>query len=195
MTLFRKTVLSLFALLGIGAGVFLYTAQRPVSDVAASPAQGGFTLRSSVGPVSLTDFRGKVVLLYFGYTFCPDICPTNLVAITQALTSLMPEEVARVRVVFVSVDPERDTPARLAEYVAFFHPAIVGVTGYPEEIADVAKRYGAVYARQPSPPGESWYAVDHSAFTYLIAPDGRQAATLPHDPPSDEIVKQIRTFL
>ncbi|MDP2751107.1 MAG: SCO family protein [Rhodocyclaceae bacterium] len=195
MTFFRK-VLLLLAIAGLGIGcVYFYKTQQPVVDIAAPPTQGGFTLRSSAGPVSLADFRGKVVLLYFGYTFCPDICPTNLAAITQALTLLTPEEVARVRVVFVSVDPERDTPTRLAEYVAFFHPAMVGVTGTPEEVADVAKRYGAVYARQPSPPGESWYAVDHSASTYLIAPDGRQAATLPHDPPPSEIVKQIRRAL
>jgi protein SCO1/2 len=93
---------------------------------AAMPEGGDFTLQSADGPVALKDFRGKVVLLYFGYTYCPDICPTSLAATADGLKELKPDELARVAVILISVDPKRDTPARLKEYARFFHPVFVG---------------------------------------------------------------------
>ena len=101
----------------------------PALPTTSAPTGGDFTLQSATGPVTLKDYRGKVVLLYFGYTYCPDICPTSLTATAQALGQLAPAELARVQTLFVSVDPERDTPARLKDYGAFFHPSIIGVTG------------------------------------------------------------------
>jgi protein SCO1/2 len=158
------------------------------------PAGGDFTLQSATGPVSLKDHRGKVVLVYFGYTYCPDICPTSLSATAQALGKLEPAELARVQTIFVSVDPERDTPARLKDYGAFFHPSIVAVTGTPAQIEEVARRYGASYARQQV-SGASNYVVDHSALTYVVAPDGRLVSTLPHAAPPNKVVAEIRKWL
>jgi protein SCO1/2 len=158
------------------------------------PAGGDFTLQSAAGPVSLKDYRGKVVLVYFGYTYCPDICPTSLSATAQALGKLEPAELARVQTIFVSVDPERDTPARLKDYGAFFHPSIAGVTGTPGQIEEVARRYGASYAKQQL-AGASNYVVDHSALTYVVAPDGRLVSTLPHAAPPDKVVAEIRKWL
>mgnify|MGYP000967679565 FL=1 len=139
----------LLAALVLGLAIFWQPElpERPLPR-AAMPEGGDFTLQSADGPVSLGDFRGKVVLLYFGYTYCPDVCPTSLAATAEALKALNPDELARVAVILVSVDPKRDTPARLKEYAEFFHPAMVGVTGTPEEIAAVAKRYGVFYAEQ-----------------------------------------------
>src|SRR5574343_1567339 len=111
---------------------------EPPLPRAAGPVGGDFTLQSADGPVSLHDFRGKLVLLYFGYTFCPDICPTSLTATAAGLQQLTPEEARRVAMLFVSVDPKRDTPAHLKEYAAFFHPNITGATGTPEVIAGIA---------------------------------------------------------
>ena len=107
----------------------------PTLNLAAPPQGGDFTLDSVAGPVRLADLRGQVVLIYFGYTTCPDICPTNLAFLAAALRELTPDELQRVRVLFVSVDPERDDTPRLAVYAAYFHPNIQGVTGAPEQVA------------------------------------------------------------
>ena len=108
-------------------------------ELAARPTGGDFRLQSAAGPVDLKNLRGRVVLIYFGYTWCPDICPTNLAFIAAALKSLAPEDLARVQVLFVSVDPERDDAQRLAQYTGYFHPQILGLTGTPEEIAETAR--------------------------------------------------------
>ena len=102
-------------------------------------------LETATGKVSLPDFKCKSLLLFFGYTTCPDICPTGLITLTDALEQLEPEEKSRVAVLFVSVDPARDTPAHLAEFTAFFDPAIIGATASPGVIADLARRYGVIY--------------------------------------------------
>ena len=134
------------------------------------------------------------MLLYFGYTFCPDVCPTSLVLVAEALGKLTPEEATQVRAYFISVDPERDTPEVLRAYAPFFHPSIVGLTGSPQEIAEVAGRYGVSYMRQKSRDGAP-YAVDHSSYTYVIGPDGKLAGRLPHASPASEIVAMIRSRL
>ena len=168
--------------------------ERPL-PVAAAPAGGDFTLQSAGGPVALQDFRGKVVLVYFGYTYCPDICPTSLAATAEGLKLLSPEELARVAVIFVSVDPERDTPARLKEYGEFFHPAIVGVTGSADEVAAIARRYGVFYARQPVMTAGGGYVVDHTSDTYVVAPDGRLDGKIAHAAPPEQVAAEIRKRL
>lgn len=157
--------------------------------------QGGdFTLLSAAGPVSLQNYRGRVVWLLFGYTYCPDICPTSLAAAGQLLASLSPSERKNVQVIFVSVDPERDTPERLKEYTRFFHPAIIGVTGGAEQIAAVAKHYGVVYARQPA-DAHANYAVDHTASSFLIGADGLLADKVGHPPIPAEVAVKIRALI
>ncbi len=168
--------------------------ERPL-PVAAAPAGGDFTLQSAAGPVALQDFRGKVVLVYFGYTYCPDICPTSLAATAEGLKLLTPEELARVAVIFVSVDPERDTPARLKEYGEFFHSAIVGVTGTAAEVAAIARRYGVFYARQPVETAGGGYVVDHTSDTYIIGADGRLDGKIAHAAPPEQVAAEIRKRL
>lgn len=162
--------------------------------LAAAPAGGDFTLQSADGPVALKDLRGKVVLVYFGYTFCPDICPTSLAYTSQALKQLNEDELARTQVLFVSVDPQRDTLKKLKEYGAFFHPNILGVTGSSQEVAAVAKLYGASYGKQDT-GSAGGYVVDHSAATYVIDPKGKMVATLQHGTPPAEIAKAIRAAM
>jgi len=169
--------------------------QQPgVAGLAQAPKGGDFTLRSSQGPLSLHDLRGKVVLLYFGYTMCPDICPTSLAFTAQGLAQLNAQELEKVQMLFVTVDPERDTLERLKDYTNFFHPSIVGLTGTPEEIAQVTKLYGAVYAKQQV-ESAAGYVVDHSADTYLLAPDGSLFAALPHATPPGKVAEKIRAAL
>jgi protein SCO1/2 len=159
-----------------------------------TPKGGDFVLRSADGPVDTRALRGKVLLIYFGYTHCPDVCPASLAAGAQTLNTLSAEERGKVRLIMVSVDPERDTPARLKEYAAYFHPEMSGVTGSTEEIAAVARAYGAGYIRQPARPDGS-YAVDHTTRTYVVAPDGRLADTLELNAPVESYLTAVRGLL
>ncbi|BCU07954.1 SCO family protein [Allochromatium tepidum] len=186
----------------VSAGILSYwnspSLRMPEADpvpleLAQAPTGGDFTLDSSAGPVRLSDLRGQVVLIYFGYTSCPDICPTNLVYIANALRALQPAELERTRVLFVSVDPERDDPERLAGYVAYFHPNILGLTGTPEQLAEIAGRYGAAYRRVDDSGSAMGYLIDHSAFTSVVDPSGRLVETLGHASPPETIRDAIRT--
>lgn len=171
------------------------TSPAPIAmETPITPRGGDFRLDSADGPVALSDFKGKVVALYFGYTFCPDVCPTALVALSQAFAQLTPAELERAKGLFVSVDPERDTLDILKVYVPYFHPSLTGLRGTPEQIAGVARQYGARYMKQKA-NSDGQYPVDHSSFTYLVAPDGSLAASLPHGTPPQEIVDKIRALL
>ncbi|ADC89555.1 electron transport protein SCO1/SenC [Thermocrinis albus DSM 14484] len=132
-----------------------------------------FELTSQDGNrVRLSQFLkdGGVVLLFFGYTHCPDVCPTALSTMAKVMKNLSEKEREKVKVLFVSVDPERDTPAVLKNYVPFFYPTFVGLTGTPDEIAKVAKEYN-VYYRKVKEETAAGYLVDHTATIYLITPD------------------------
>jgi len=154
-----------------------------------------FSLRSTEGPVQLSDFRGDVVLVYFGYTACPDVCPTSLAAITAGLDRLTAAERERVTVVFISVDPARDTPTRLTEYAGFFAPEVLGVTGTAAEVKVVADHFGVFYRRRELPGSAGGYAMDHTALTYVVDPVGKLAARLDHGAPADVIAAAIRRQL
>jgi protein SCO1/2 len=167
----------------------------PPAPVVKGPVGGDFTLMSANGPVALKDFRGKVVLLYFGYTYCPDICPTSLASTAAGLKRLMPEELAKVAVIFVSVDPERDSPAHMKIYAEFFHPQMIGVTGTPEVLAEVARRYGVFYARQKMETAGGGYVIDHTAETYVIDPSGALRDKILHAAPAEQVAAAIRKYL
>ena len=186
----------LLALAIVGLALFWQPAlpEAPLPK-AGMPPGGDFTVQTTQGPLSLHDYRGKLVLVYFGYTYCPDICPTSLAATAEGLRQLTPEELAQVAMIFVSVDPKRDTPQRLKEYAEFFHPAIVGATATPEVIAEVAKRYGVFYAEQKVETAGDGYVVDHSADTYIVAPDGQLVGKIAHATPPDQVVLAISKYL
>jgi protein SCO1 len=181
----------LLALTVVGLALFWQPGSPGTSD---EPTGGDFVLRSADGPVDTSAMRGKVLLIYFGYTYCPDICPTTLAALSQTLNRLTPDEQAEVKTLFVSVDPARDTPQRLKDYVGFFQSSIIGVTGTPKEIARAARMYGAVYSRHDI-PNDSNYVVDHSAWTYLVAPDGHLAGRLPYGATPAQMLTEIRKWL
>lgn len=165
----------------------------PPQAPATLPPGGEFRLQTADGPLALSDLRGKLVLLYFGYTYCPDICPTSLAATSEGLKQLTPAERAQVAMIFVSVDPGRDTPERLKEYAAFFDPAIRGATASAAEIAEVARRYGVIYAAQQVDTAGG-YVVDHSADTFLLGRDGRVLARLAHATPPAQVAALIRQY-
>lgn len=179
---------------GLAAALWLLLVPRPAQGPGGLPKGGDFTLKSADGPVVLADLRGKVVLIYFGYLNCPDVCPTSVAAAAQALTALSPDEAARTRLLYISLDPERDDLDQLKAYAAYFHPGMIGATGNPAEIAVVARAYGVSYIRQPAGP-EGVYAVDHSADTYVVGPDGRLAEIIPYGTLAPEVAATVRRHL
>jgi protein SCO1/2 len=145
-----------------------------------------FTLTDQNGrKVRWEDFRGKYRLVYFGYTFCPDVCPLDLQRIMQGFAQFekdRPALAAKVQPIFISVDPDRDTPAVLKTYVAAFHPRLIGLTGTPDEIAKVAKDFVVLYNKEQA-KGASGYLVSHSRTPYLFGTDGAPVALVPVDDP------------
>ncbi len=155
---------------------------------------GPFTLTDHQGQTVTQDIlNGKINLVYFGYSFCPDICPTDLQLIGQALDQLTPDELGDTQALFVSVDPERDTPQQLAGYVGLFHPSIRGLTGTPDQIAAAAKAYRAYYKKiSAEEAGTSEYLMDHSAFIYLMDRNGHFVRVFGHGVDPKEMVEWIR---
>jgi protein SCO1/2 len=167
-----SSVLLVMALvLAIVAGWLLWRMSGPADTAGIADVGGPFVLVDQTGRArSDRDFRGRWVLLYFGYTFCPDVCPTTLARIGKTLGDLG-SDADRVVPVFITVDPERDTPAVLKTYLASFGPRFVGLTGKPAAIAKVAKAYRVYYAKHPLPGGT--YSVDHSSVIYLLDRQGK----------------------
>ncbi len=191
----KKYALILVALaLALLLGGMLLLRGGGVANTPQLPAGADFVLQSADGAVDSKMLRGKVVLIYFGYTHCPDVCPASMAAGAMALKTLSAEERSRVRLLMVSVDPERDTLKHLKEYTAFFHPELIGVTGSANEIATLAKAFGAGYIRQPAAADGS-YAVDHTTATYVVDPEGKLAAVLELGASNDRIVSTIRKLL
>ncbi len=144
-----------------------------------APRAAEFDLTAQNGArVRLSDFRGKMVLLYFGYTNCPGICPTTLAEVDQALKALGAAKAARVQVMMISVDPERDTPERLRAFMAHFNPAFIGLTGTPKEITAVASRYGIYYRKGEQTEGGG-YVVDHTSMVIVVDPAGHVRLLFP----------------
>jgi protein SCO1/2 len=151
---------------------------------------GPFVLTDHFGKrVSDAEFRGRWLLIYFGYTYCPDVCPTELQTVAAALEKLGPRGAAIVPL-FVTIDPERDTPAVLAEYVKLFDDRLIGLTGTPDEIAAMAKRFRVYYAKT-RPKGDAPYLMDHSSFLYLMGPDGRFRALFRQGMGADQLADAL----
>lgn len=193
----KKTGLVLVALASVALGIWfgLQNEPAPKQDDPYASIGGDFTLQSENGPVSLSDFRGKVVALYFGYTRCPDVCITSLSKMTQALKSMDEAERARIQPIFISVDPERDTPAIANQYARYFYPDALGLSGTPGEIAAVAKSYLAIYEKVQLEGSAMAYSVDHSSIIYVIGEDGKTRSLVHHIDTAEELVKQLRKAL
>jgi len=140
---------------------------------------GKFELIDHIGKLTRDkDFRGQYLLVFLGYTYCPDVCPTDLQSMADTL-DLMGDKADRIQPIFITVDPERDTPPVLAEFVSNFHPRLIGLTGTPKQARDAAQAFGAKYHKVFASPnseenqdGDEFYLINHSAATYLIGPDG-----------------------
>lgn len=176
------------AVLLLGGGVFMW-----FSGDTGPKVGGPFTLVNGSGQ-TVTDqtFRGKYMLVYFGYTHCPDVCPTTLNAVTDALDKLGPLA-NKLQPLFITVDPNRDTPALMKEYAAAFTPRLMGLTGTPEQIAKVAKEYHVYYSVTQKGPND--FEVDHSSVLYLMGPKGKFVAPLRANESGDEIADRLRKLM
>lgn len=182
----------LVALLLLGTGAFLWLNEQG----GGGPSVGGpFTLEDSGGRTATDrDFRGKYMLVYFGYTYCPDVCPTTLNAVADALDRIG-KKADDLKPVFITVDPRRDTPAVMKQYTAAFTPRLVGLTGTTEQIAAVAKEYRVYYAEHRTGPGPNDYSMDHSSILYLMGPDGRFIAPIRTDATGAEIASELTKLM
>ena len=167
----------------------------PAMSVGKALVGGPFALINHTGKrITDQDFRGRHMLVMFGFTFCPDVCPSELQVIAAVLDKLG-RKGERIAPLFISVDPERDTPAQLAQYVASFHPRLVGLTGSPADVDAAAKAYRVYYKKVRDEKSSAAYTIDHTALIYLMGPDGNYVAHFTHAAGVDALVERIAKVL
>ena len=154
-----------------------------------------FTLDSPEGSLSLKDFRGSVVLLFFGFTSCPDVCPISLSTISHSFSYLTDDELKLSKSLFISLDPERDTLEKLKKYTGYFHPNIIGVTGTMKQLGTVAEIYGVNFEKKDSPDSALGYVIYHSSKIFVINQQGQLQKTFPHNIDAQLVVQQIKSLL
>lgn len=188
--LFSAFVLALAA--GIGGLAIFKLYSNPIATGSGTALVGGpFALTRQDGKrVTEKDFLGRYMLVFFGYTYCPDICPTELQVMTAAI-GMMGEDGKAITPVFVSIDPQRDTPEVVKAYVENFGSNLVGLTGTPEEIANAAKAYRVYYAKAGN-SGSDEYLMDHSSIIYLMGPDGRFVKHFTYTTDAPQLAKELK---
>jgi protein SCO1/2 len=212
----KRTQIAMLLVVGFLAMIGYWISQSLIHKPPVNPAAaigGSFTLVNHEGrPVTEDYFKGRFMLVYFGYTFCPDVCPTALTNLGEAF-DILGQAADKVTPVFISVDPDRDTPEYMREYLKFFHPRLVGLTGTPEQTAAVLKSYKAFSAKAAAPepehehlegrkPGDGHthgdeydYLMDHTSIIYLMGPDGAYKAHFSHGVGAEDMAKGIQKFL
>jgi len=198
----RKTLLvgvsSFLLILTIGVAVLVFAKPASFRETTYGepyPLASEIELRRSDGSsFRLSEMRGNVVLLFFGYTSCPDVCPTTLAELKLALSELKEEDVAQVKVLFVTVDPERDTPERVQEYVNRFNPAFVGLSGSQAELEKIWQAYG-VYREIIQGTSAAGYTVDHTARVTVIDQQGNLRISFGFDTPVEDMVHDLKLIL
>ncbi|MFZ9615202.1 MAG: SCO family protein [Fluviibacter sp.] len=165
---------------------------KPVPDSPVAPA---FTLTDQYGTQrSLSDFKGKVVSLFFGFTHCPDICPTHLARQAEVMRQLGPQA-EQVAVLFVSLDPERDTPAALKTYMDAFDPRFIALTGSSEQTSKVAKQYKIFWQKTPLPDSALVYTIDHTTNSFVIDQTGRLRLVVPHEMSAADVTHDLKLMI
>ncbi len=188
--LLRNSICGLVILFIAGCGEAKLPSPFKAGDVSSQYAQADFHLFDAGGKSrSLADFRGKVVAMFFGYTHCPDVCPTTLADMAQVMR-LLGKDADKLQVLFVTLDPGRDTRDLLARYVPAFHAGFIGLSGDAAATAQAAQAFGVMYQKQEGKTGG--YTLDHSAGIYLIAPDGRRVLLAPYRQNTEFLMQDIK---
>ncbi len=199
--LIRIALLSAVALVGVVGGTWWITRQhadqiqsgRGGTTIIGQQLGGSFQMTNHLGQtVTEASFQGKFPLYFFGFTFCPDICPTELLTIAQTLESLPPELASVFQPIFVTVDPARDTAEVMAEYVTQFHPSIIGLTGTQQQMADMAKKWRVYYTKRGE---DEYYTMDHSAFLYLMDKQGVFIDMFPNNLDADALAARLTALV
>ena len=181
-------------ILGLATGIYFFRPHTFHGTVIQSPETSyDFTLNGGNGDVSLSDFRGKLVLIYFGYIFCPDICPATLGNVNQALKQIG-SKAEDIQLIMVSLDPQRDTPEKLEQYVAHFNPTFIGITGTQEQVDTVTSLYGIFYEKKEGSEATS-YLIDHTATLMVIDREGYLKLVFPFGVTADEIADDLKYML
>jgi protein SCO1/2 len=190
-----RAALAGVAILLVIAGLELFVFGTPAPVQQAAAIGGPFTLTDGNGQ-TVTDqtYRGKYMLVYFGYTFCPDVCPTTLNDVAQAMDRLGPQADA-IDPLFITVDPARDTADVVKQYAAAFSPRLQGLTGTPAQIATVAHEYRVYYAQHKTGPNPGDYTMDHSSILYLMNPAGQFIGIIRADEGADKMAADIKSYL
>lgn len=186
--------LTLLIISALGLGLILWNKHSQI-ELSAIPLGGDILLPSTDGEFNLAKSKKNYHLVYFGYTFCPDICPTTLSLVSSTLRKLSSSELSQLGVIFISVDPKRDDLTKLKNYVGFFHPQIIGATSNEKEIAKLAKKYGVAYQKHYPKKGDPYYSVDHSTQLFLVDRRGRMLEIIKHATPVLEMLKILRKYL
>jgi len=195
--------IALWSIAGAGAfliimvSLFFITSDTDFGEKATkfSDLGGDFTLTSKNGAVSLSDFEQKVVVMYFGFLTCPEVCPSSMTVISTALARLNEEQLADTQAILVSVDPTRDTPEKLEEYTQFYHSSLLGLTGSKDDIDRVTKQYGAYYDFTEIESVTEDYGVEHSSRYYVIDQRGKLVTAMRHSTTPNELYTQILELL
>lgn len=186
-------------LLLVGGSVLLLSDERQeaaIGTAGASDTLGGdFTLQSSNGPVSLQDFRGQVVLLYFGFVNCPEVCPASMAVYRKALGQLSPAERAQVQPLLVTIDPERDSLTDIDQFLEYFNTNTIGLSGTLTDIRAVAAQYGAFFEKADAEDSELGYVFDHVSRYYVIDQNGVLVDAMRHSTTANELRARIRSLL
>ncbi len=202
----KHTMNKTYAALGLAACIAASLAlasckQAPpeTPPLAGARIGGPFALTDQDGkPFSSDALAGRYRIVYFGYTFCPDACPTDMQVLGKAMRQFDakdPAKSAKVQPIFITVDPARYTPAALKQFVTAFYPRLIGLTGSEAQIAGVAKEYAISYRKQPAPAGTSGYLMDHPRIAILLGPDGKPIELLPVDATADAVVTELEKWV
>jgi protein SCO1/2 len=194
----RLLLLSCVCLLVLGTGCRsepAAPAPAAADELPILPIGGDFTLTNQdAQPFELASLRGKVVLVFFGYTMCPDACPTTLSKLSAAYARLTDDERARVKAIYISIDPERDTPTVMKEHLTYFGVDAVGLTGTPEDTAKVARQFGAHFERS-SEPTAAGYLMSHTVSIFGLDAKGQTRLLIDYEANVDTVVRSIRQLL
>ena len=187
------SVISL-ALVSLGLLWLVINGEQNNSEKVSAPEElgGDFALKNIDGRVALSDFRGKVVVIYFGFLSCPEVCPASMSVLKRSMEKLSPEHLTNTQALLVSIDPQRDDFQALAEFTRFYHPNIQGITGSVDEVKAVTSQYGAFFEITESETVDSAYAYRHSSRYYIVDQSGELVQSMRHSTTPNEIAARIQ---